>query len=284
MSRSRVSAIAKISWLDHVSAAVKRVTAPIAGPHASATLKDTLNGVWLGHPLHPLVVALPIGAWTSAAVFDLAGCDNAADGAVLLGIAGGVASAVTGAAQYFDATNDEKPRRVGALHAALNATGLGCYLASAAMRVCGKRDAARVFSMTGLAFVAGGGLLGGDLAYTLGIGVDRSAFEQMPKRWTDAVPEAELPEGKPMRLEVDGAPVLIVRRNGAVYATSATCTHLGGPLDEGEFNPRSCTVTCPWHGSVFDIRKGRVIHGPATAELPRYDVVIEDGRIKIRAL
>lgn len=284
MSRSRVAAISKIAMLDHISSAVKSLTAPIAGPSASAKLKDALNGVWLGHPLHPLVVALPIGAWTSAAVFDLCGHDEAADGAVLLGIAGGVASAMTGAAQYFDATTNEEPRRLGALHAALNATALGCYVASAVMRLRGQRDSARILSMTGFGFVAGGGLLGGDLAYTLGIGVDRTAFEKMPERWTDVVPEAELPDGKPMRFELDGAPVMIVRQSGAVYATSATCTHLGGPLDEGEFNPQACTVTCPWHASVFDVRNGQVVHGPATAELPRYDIAIEGGRIKIRAL
>lgn len=284
MSRSRVAAISKIAWLDHLSSAVKSLTAPIAGPSASASLKDALNGVWLGHPLHPLVVAMPIGAWTSAAVFDVAGHDGAADGAVLLGIGGGLVSAVTGAAQYFDATTDEKPRRVGALHAALNATALSCYVASAVMRACDKREPARALSMIGLGFVAGGGLLGGDLAYTLGLGVDRTAFESQPGKWTDVVPEAELPEGKPMRIEVDGVPVMLVRRSDAIYATSATCTHLGGPLDEGEFNQQACTITCPWHRSVFDVRNGNVVHGPATAELPRYDVAIENGRVKVRAV
>jgi nitrite reductase/ring-hydroxylating ferredoxin subunit/uncharacterized membrane protein len=284
MSRSRVATISKIAWLDHLSSVVKTLTAPIAGPSAPVTLKDALNGVWLGHPLHPLIVAIPIGAWTSAAVFDLAGDDRAADGAVLLGIAGGLASAVTGATQYFDMATEKKPRRVGALHATLNATALSCYVASAVMRACGKRESARALSMTGLGFVTGGGLLGGDLSYTLGLGVDHTAFEQRPSHWTDVVPEAELPEGKPMRIEVDGAPVMLVRQNGAVYATSATCTHLSGPLDEGEFDPRSCTIECPWHGSVFDVRNGNVVHGPATAEVPRYDVAIEGGRVKVRAI
>jgi nitrite reductase/ring-hydroxylating ferredoxin subunit/uncharacterized membrane protein len=283
MSRSRVAAITRFAWLDHVASAVKTITAPIAGPSAPAALKDALNGVWLGHPLHPLVVAVPIGAWTSAALFDVVGHDEAADGAVAVGIAGALASAVTGAAQYFDASTDKQPRRVGALHATLNASALTCYIASAVMRAQGKRDQGRALAMAGLGFVTGGGLLGGDLSYTLGIGVDHTAFEPEPGKWTDAVPEAELPEGKPMRIEVEGAPVMLVRQNGAIYATSATCTHLSGPLEEGTFDPQACTITCPWHGSVFDVRNGDVIHGPATAELPRYDVQVENGRVKVRA-
>lgn len=283
MSRSRVARISKIAWLDRISSAVQSLTAPIVGPSASPALKDTLNGVWLGHPLHPLVVAVPIGAWTSATAFDLIGDDRAADGAVLLGIAGGVASAITGAAQYADATTDEKPRRVGALHALLNASALTCYVASAVMRAQGKRNQGRAAAMVGLGFVTGGGLLGGDLAYTLGLGVDRTAFEPERKKWTDAAPETELTEGKPLRVTVKGAPVMLVRQNGTIYATSATCTHLGGPLEEGEFDPEACSITCPWHASVFDVRNGKVIHGPATAELPRYEVQIEDGRVRVRS-
>lgn len=283
MSRSRVAFVSRISGLDRISSAIKSLGAPIAGESASPALKDTLNGVWLGHPLHPLVVAMPIGAWTAAAAFDFIGDDRAADRAVLLGIAGGMVSAATGVTQYYDATTNERPRRLGALHATLNVSALSCYAISAALRCTGQRTAAHWFSMAGLGLVTGGGLLGGDLVYTLGIGVDRTAFEKRLTKWTDAVPEAELPEGKPMRIEVKGAPVLIVRQNGRVYATSATCTHLGGPLDEGEYDQHTCIVTCPWHGSEFDVRNGDVIHGPATAELPAYDTQIEEGRIKIRA-
>jgi nitrite reductase/ring-hydroxylating ferredoxin subunit/uncharacterized membrane protein len=283
MSRSRVAAIARLAWLDHAASAVKTITSPFAGPSAPAALKDALNGVWLGHPLHPLVVAVPIGAWTSAAFFDVAGADEAADGAVAIGIAGALASAITGAAQYFDASTDDKPRRVGALHALFNSSALTCYVASAIMRSQGKRNQGRALAMAGLGFVTGGGLLGGDLSYTLGIGVDHTAFEPEPEKWIDAVAEAELPEGKPMRVEVDGAPVMLIRQSGTIYATSATCTHLSGPLDEGKFDPQACTITCPWHASVFDVRNGNVIHGPATAELPRYETQVENGRVKVRA-
>ncbi|CAN5600655.1 hypothetical protein BH09CHL1_BH09CHL1_15550 [soil metagenome] len=282
MSRTRVAYVAKMKWLDRVSSIVKTVGAPIAGESAPVTLKDALNGVWLGHPLHPLVVAVPIGAWTSAAIFDVLGEDRSADCAVQIGIAGAVASAITGLAQYADATTDEKPRRVGALHAALNTLALSCYATSAVLRSTGRRGVGRAFSMTGLGFVAAGGLLGGDLAYTLGIGVDHTAFEPVPEKWTNAVPDAELPEGKPMRIEIEGAPVMLVRQNGTIYATSATCTHLSGPLDEGEYDQQSCTVTCPWHASVFDVRNGAVIHGPATAPLPVYETRLEGGNIKIR--
>ncbi|MDQ3492323.1 MAG: Rieske (2Fe-2S) protein, partial [Chloroflexota bacterium] len=60
-----------------------------------------------------------------------------------------------------------------------------------------------------------------------------------------------------------------------------TCTHVGGPLDEGEIG--DCSVTCPWHGSVFDLRDASVIHGPATGAGAAYDVRVQSGTISIRS-
>jgi nitrite reductase/ring-hydroxylating ferredoxin subunit/uncharacterized membrane protein len=271
-----------MSWLDKVSETVKSVTAPIAGEPAPKPLKDLLNGVWLGHPLHPLVVAAPIGAWTSALIFDLIEEDRAADTAILFGIAGGLASAATGAAQYYDATTNKEPRRLGALHAALNSAALASYVTSAVLRSRGSRGAGQVASALGLMFLSGGGLLGGDLAYTLGIGVDHSAFEKEPTKWVDVIGEAELPDGKPVRVEAKGAPVMLLRDGDLIHAVGATCTHLGGPMDEGEIDLAACTTTCPWHASVFSLNDGSVVHGPATVSLPSYEVKREQGRVLVR--
>lgn len=282
MSRERVALVAKMSWLDKVAETVKAVSAPFAGEPAPKAIKDLLNGVWLGHPLHPLLVAAPIGAWTSALLFDLLEEERAADTAVLFGIAGGVASAVTGMAQYYDATTNKEPRRLGALHSAFNSAALTCYITSAVLRSQGKRGAGQAASAIGLAFLGGGGLLGGDLAYTLGIGVDHSAFEKEPTKWVDVIGEAELPDGKPVRVEAKGAPVMLLRDGDFIHAVGATCTHLGGPMDEGEIDLDACTTTCPWHASVFSLRDGSVMHGPATVSLPQYEVKREQGRVLVR--
>ena len=64
------------------------------------------------------------------------------------------------------------------------------------------------------------------------------------------------------------------------YAIAATCTHAGGPLDEGELQGE--VVQCPWHGSRFRMRDGKPITGPATFAQPRYDVRVRDGMIQLR--
>jgi len=282
MSRERVALVAKMSWLDKVADVVKTVAAPIAGEPAPRLVKDGLVGVWLGHPLHPLVVAAPIGAWTSALLYDLMDEERAADTAVLFGIAGALASAVTGMAQYYDATTGKEPRRLGALHAAFNTAALTAYSASAMLRSRGQRGAGQAASSIGYLFLMGGGLVGGDLAYTLGIGVDHAAFDKEPTKWVDVIAEADLPDGKPVRVEAKGAPVMLLRDGGEIHAVGAKCTHLGGPMDEGEIDLTACTTTCPWHQSVFNLRDGSVVHGPATVSLPAYEVKREGGRVLVR--
>jgi nitrite reductase/ring-hydroxylating ferredoxin subunit len=75
---------------------------------------------------------------------------------------------------------------------------------------------------------------------------------------------------------------MILRDGDLIHAVGAKCTHLGGPMDEGEIDLNACTTTCPWHASVFDLRDGSVVHGPATVSLPAYEVKREQGRVLVR--
>src|SRR5204862_5824540 len=138
-----------------------------------AHLKDFLSGSWLGHPLHPLLTDLPIGAWTSAMVLDLAGGRRGQPAADLL-IAAGIAAAIPTAASGFSDWSDLGPRdqRVGIVHAATNLVGVACYTASLSARRKGRRPAAIALSFAGAATLTAGGYLGGHLAYRRGVGVD----------------------------------------------------------------------------------------------------------------
>ena len=60
---------------------------------------------------------------------------------------------------------------------------------------------------------------------------------------------------------------------GRVCATQAKCTHRGGPLNEGALD--GSTVTCPWHGSQFNVCTGAVVRGPATDPLQTYAVIVQ---------
>ena len=65
-------------------------------------------------------------------------------------------------------------------------------------------------------------------------------------------------------------------------ALFARCSHLGGPLDEGDLVD-GC-LRCPWHASMFRVADGTVVHGPATAPQPAYELRVEGERVKARRL
>src|SRR5690348_289527 len=89
----------------------------LGGPAGQAT-KNALNGVWLGHPLHPALTDVPIGAWLLSLLFDFTGHDRGADMAMNVGVLAAVPTALSGAADWADA--GDEPRRLGFVHALLN--------------------------------------------------------------------------------------------------------------------------------------------------------------------
>lgn len=273
--------IQRLPWLDDVAKSMEKLFEPVLGQEAPHEPRDFLYGTWLGHPLHPAVVTIPLGAWSAAAVLDLLGEAHAADLLVGLGLAGAVGSAVTGAAQWQDTTNDVGARRLGTLHALLNVAATGLMAGSLLMRGQGRRGAGHALSTAGLGISAAAAWLGGDLAYDLGIGVDHAAFEKPPAKWKDVAALDDLQEGKPLRVQAGSAPILLLRRGNRIQAIGATCTHLGGPLDKGKIDGN--TVTCPWHASDFCLDDGAVIHGPATVPVVAYEVKVESGRVSVRA-
>lgn len=269
-------------WLDKQAAVLKEVSDPVFGPNGPAAVKDALYGTWLGHPLHPAVTDVPIGSWSASALLDALGHERAADVTLKVGVLSAVGAAVTGVAQWYDLQKAEEPRRLGALHASLNTVALGLYATSWVLRDRGQRDTGIVTAMAGLGVASASAWIGGHLSYKLGIGVSRIAFQQAPGEWTDARAFDQVSDGQLTRVEVNGAPVVLLREGSRVHAASATCTHVGGPLDQGEVD--GTCVTCPWHGSQFDLRDGRVVHGPATSVLDAYETRIEGAMVQVRAV
>jgi nitrite reductase/ring-hydroxylating ferredoxin subunit len=125
-----------------------------------------------------------------------------------------------------------------------------------------------------------GAYLGGHLVYNERIGVNH-APEELPDKFVPVMKESELPENKMCKADADGIPIFVVRRGGRIFALAEKCSHLGGPLAEGELDGE--TVTCPWHGSKFSIEDGSVLVGPATYAQPCFEVRVRDGQIEVRA-
>jgi NADPH-dependent 2,4-dienoyl-CoA reductase/sulfur reductase-like enzyme/nitrite reductase/ring-hydroxylating ferredoxin subunit len=94
------------------------------------------------------------------------------------------------------------------------------------------------------------------------------------------IADRELIEGVPVVGEVDGEKVVVVRAGGQVHAVAATCTHYGGPLNEGIIE--GGRIHCPWHHACFDLATGKA-HGPAIAPIACYDVKLENGTIRVGA-
>jgi nitrite reductase/ring-hydroxylating ferredoxin subunit/uncharacterized membrane protein len=246
----------------------------------SGPVKDALSGSAIGHPAHPVLVQVPIGAFLSASFLDvLPGEATAARRLIGLGVLSSVPASLAGLSDWSDTGGAE--RRVGLVHMTLNSLALGLYGASWWARRDGRSGTAGpVLAFAGLTVVSASGWLGGHLAYALGVGVDTTAFQKPPTTWTDALPEVNLTEGRPVVVTVEDTPVLVVRLNGQLHAIGDRCTHRGGPLHEGTITD-GC-VECPWHQSEFDLRDGAVVRGPATRPEPVFLTRVVDGLVQVR--
>jgi len=245
--------------------------------------KDLLAGTWLGHPLHPALTDLTVGAWTGAFLLDLVGTDST-DGAaeVLIGI-GALSAVPTAASGFVDWSDTGNPeRRVGVVHALGNVSALLLYSVALAMRRAGLRRSGRALSLAAFGTATLSAYLGGHMAYGRGVGVDQNAFDEQQAEWRGVISEEELSEGKPFGAEVDGTALVLYRTGDRIYALAARCSHRGGPLAEGEVDEQEHSVTCPWHASKFDLETGGILRGPATAPQPAYEARTRDGRVEVR--
>jgi 3-phenylpropionate/trans-cinnamate dioxygenase ferredoxin component len=94
-------------------------------------------------------------------------------------------------------------------------------------------------------------------------------------------PLAELEPGSMRLVEHDGAKIGVFNCEGSLYAIEDRCSHDDGPLAEGEFDPSTCTVECPRHGSLFDLTTGRPKTLPAYAPVRTFPITVEDDTITL---
>lgn len=95
--------------------------------------------------------------------------------------------------------------------------------------------------------------------------------------------EEELSEGETRLLEVAGRKIGVFNCGGELLAIEDRCSHDDGPLAEGTFDADACTVECPRHGSLFDLRSGKPKTLPAFAPVETFSVRLEDGNVKLEA-
>ena len=278
-------AIGTQDWLDNVAKPVEKTVEAAFPGETGRTVKDALHGRWLGHPLHPVLTDIPIGAWMMAQVFDALGAtrrtrayDAAARVCITTGLVGAVGAAVTGLADWSETGRDS--RRIGFVHGMINVAATSLFLASALMRRRRKTSAAVATSSTGFAVAMAGAYLGGTLVYHQEIGPHHALDWNAPDKFARAVPVSELPEGTKKKVRVGDVDVVVGRHQGKLFAVAERCAHQAGPLSEGEL--KDGTIVCPWHGSTYCVDSGALVHGPSVYDQPCYDTRERDGFLEVR--
>jgi nitrite reductase/ring-hydroxylating ferredoxin subunit/uncharacterized membrane protein len=252
-------------------------------------LQDFLNGVWLGHSLHAVLVDVVVGGATAALLLDLLrvvfgveGLETATTWIVGLVWLAGIGAILTGLTDFKDTSADTVTRDVTGLHGVINIVGLGGFAFSTMQRINGNHDAGFWGLLVGYAIISVGAYIGGHIVYKYGYTVNANAFSRgkRAKEFTPVLPVAELPENTPTKATFGSTAVLLVRRGDVVHALKNTCSHLGGPLSEGQL--RDGEIECPWHRSVFRLEDGSVVHGPATSRQVSYRARINDGQVELQ--
>ena len=252
-------------------------------------LQDFLNGVWLGHSLHAVLVDVVVGAATAGllldvlrAFFGVEGLEVAATWVVGLAWLAAIGSVVTGLTDFKDTSPDSAVRDVAFLHGAINVVGAGGLAFSTFLRIGGNHDAGFIGLAIGYAIVSVGAYIGGHVVFKYGYMVNANAFSRgkRAREFTAVMAADALPEATPTKAMLGSTAVVLVRRGEVVRALKDTCSHLGGPLSEG--TPGDGTIECPWHASVFRLADGAVVHGPATSRQVSYRARIRAGQVELQ--
>jgi nitrite reductase/ring-hydroxylating ferredoxin subunit/uncharacterized membrane protein len=237
-----------------------------------------------GHPLHPMLIVYPFAFLTGAFGFNLAATAtrrrdlaDVSQRLIPAGIVAGLIAAVPGLLDYERSVPPDSSAKVRATkHALLNTTALGLFTIS---WLLGKRGRRRglplVLQGAASAAMSAAGYMGGTLVYRNQIGVDHRYANA--GRWQEgertnggalSFSGAGLGVDQMKLVRVEDERIVVARTEEGLAAFSDRCTHRGGPLSDGVL---ICgTVQCPWHGSQFDVKTGKVKCGPATEDIRVY--------------
>lgn len=276
-------------WLDPVGETIQKAVGAfydsLGAPGKS--LKDLMHGTTvLGHPLHPAITDLPIGAWSVGVLADWLFVTTgrvpavAGDLGLAIGVAAAIVAAMTGYTDHHETVGHG--RRAATVHGLTMTVVVVIELVSMGMRLWAPdmRTGAIVLATGAWLLAVVGGYVGGHLTFAMGTVVNHNAFFEGPMEFVRVGSREDFPEGEMRRVEAEGLPVVIMRREGLLHAIGAVCSHAGGPLQEGKLEGE--VVTCPWHYSRFRFGDGKVVGGPATFDQPPLLVRERGGAVEVK--
>ncbi|MGK5555606.1 Rieske 2Fe-2S domain-containing protein [Actinomadura kijaniata] len=282
-----VDLVEGLEHADGLDRAARAISGAVRAALPQGPVKDALHGVPTGHPAHPPLTDLPMGAWMSAAVLDLLpGTRRASQALVAVGLAGAVPTALTGLADWSALHREQQ--RVGLVHAMGTVSATLLYGASLVARLRGRDGLGRGLGFAGLSALLTGGYLGGHLAFRQAAGASHAdqVAHLVPLGWHDLCQFDELPDGWPVHRRLGYISLFVLRSGDDVHVLADRCSHLAGPLHQGRIvtdDDAELCVVCPWHGSTFRVADGSVVHGPATGRQPSFETrVLESGTVQVR--
>ena len=241
-----------------------------------------------GHPLHPMLIPYPFAFLTGAFGFNLAAAASGrrdlatvSQHLIPAGVAAGLVAAVPGILDYLHSVPPESSGKERATkHALLNVTAIGLFTASwlIGRRRSSTRGLPLLMQGVASAAMSMAGYMGGTLVYRNQIGVDHRYARA--GKWQEetvhggsvalSAAGADLEVDQMKLVHASDSRIVVARTESGLAAFSDRCTHRGGPLSDGAL---ICgTVQCPWHGSQFDVRTGKVVCGPAEEPVEVYPV------------
>jgi nitrite reductase/ring-hydroxylating ferredoxin subunit len=250
-------------------------------------LQDFLNGSWLGHSLHPVVVDVVVGGATAALLLEVLSWLGVADLRVailwVLGLTwlAGLSAIVTGLTDFKDtATGDE--RHVVGLHGLINIVATVLFIGAFLSLLAEADLVAGWLIVIGYGMLGVGAFIGGHVVFKYGYMVNHNAFSSGKKarEFTAVLPAADLPEATPTKVMLGTTGLVVVRRGDLVWALKETCSHAGGPLAQGRLD--GYTIVCPWHASAFRLSDGAVRHGPAATRQVAYRARISADQVEVQ--
>lgn len=250
-------------------------------------LQDFLNGSWLGHSLHPVVVDVVVGGSTAALLLQALTWLGVPDLRValiwILALTwlAGLSAIVTGLTDFKDtATGDE--RNLVGLHGLINIVATVALIGAFLALLAGADAIAGWVLVVAYLVLSVGAFVGGHVVFKYGYMVNRNAFARgkAAKEFSAVLPAADLADGTPTRAMLGTTALVVVRRGDLVFVLKETCSHAGGPLSEGQL--AGDTVVCPWHGSAFRLRDGAVRHGPAATRQVAYRARVNGDQVEVQ--
>lgn len=249
-------------------------------------LQDFINGTWLRHPLHATLTDVVVGGFTMLLILDLVSlifrADVALGATIVLGLTvlAALATIVTGLTDFKDAEGPE--RNAATLHGLTNIIATLVYVVAFFVRLGDGLVAGQVLSIIGYAILSFGAYVGGEVVFKHGYMINRNVFDgaQQASEFTAVLPAASLAENTPTQASLGDTVLVLVRRGDLVYALQNTCSHAGGPLNEGTLDGDS--IVCPWHASTFRLKDGSIKHGPAFVPQAAYRARIAGDQVEVQ--